>query len=1689
MGLLDGFTPPTTTPAAPLAPSTPPVSTGGLLAGLSTPAAPKLSTSNSQGGYFSAKLDDGSTVGFSDQKDIAGKPFFAYRNPGDNATTTDMTRVATTFDPRQAQTLSRSQLTNGRLPSSVSQPIKQALGGNYSDELDHTISLELSGSNDKSNLRVETGRTTPGGVSSNFDKEENSLARAVVSGKMSLWDAQYKLAEDKHTAGDNNPLPWVDKPTATNALGTFLSSTPKTPAVPSQKPSNGLLEGLEGKLPGANLGAAPAPVSDQTKPSVATIVPKTPPQIAKIADAFKNVFTPNPKLQSAVDKVVAQVSTPTPLIPHTVKADWTDVLNVVPQLIGNLFFEPAVDAFSSLYQTATGQPLKIQVPAFGTDRGNFINSQSSQDFYNAQLDSGASPKKAFWTTAVKTVGDMAVLVPLVRDLSKITALSISPESMVDKEGISLNKETLNDFLSGRKTAEELKLPKEAQDVIADTLKNGTRAEKIKMIQGIDITKVKPSLFGKFLGLGQEEADSLINKLTKIIPPAPEGTEQLPGYRVRPGQAHPIGLSLQEVEPVGFGDEGPKKGSTSEIPNDLKPLAEEAKKYKSAEEFVKAQPTLYHGTNVDFEKFDLSKSGEVQPADWGEGAYFTDNPKQAQSFAKVAGGNKVMERFAPDVKFADGAKLVKDHDFQLALDNGMDTGAAKDYLQSKGYDGVKFKNPQGFTEYVVYNADKIITKSQLTDLYNKAVGNMAQDIETSTTKPEESKTILQAAETKAEKLGTSPEKTTNIEQLFRQLDRTRQSLFAAKANPEAHAKAYGENRIPQYEQKIRDLQQRIEAATSAKENPNDVNIGNEHEEVSPADYMPSTNIPRSEYMEGLQIKVDQLKAARDFLVDELKINPVKKLLKYVSSTTGELPEVTGQSTMKSLTGSGKTVQRSTFGQKGDAIVQEIFGAGETYDKAPTVEMAQAAIDAYRKNQEKVKDLAEQLAQAKTLLAQARLEDKDAKSLSSFLKKASKDFGYEINAAATLNEAKEKGYNEDTTADNGYVLPPKVRGNIQSPEFDWSKWKNPAEFTSVGGKYTANLRMNRDTLERNVEKIAPEAEAKAFNKFLPEAVSENEYNKTKALNEIKQKTRAKMAELGIKQGSVESALVQKIGEGMATLDQAARETKNIKQVQQAAEFFRKEYDNIIAQWNMQREFFGYRPVQKIDDYFRHFRDVSWFTETFGFLKDPGELPTSIASKSEFFRPGKPFTTAEMHRTGHATRYDAIEGFNKYVDSVFNQIYHIDSIQRGRAVIKYLEKTAEALELGGQQLPLQAFKYNLDDYVFSSLAGKQAPLDRAVEKFVGRPMVALIHWLGQRVVLNIIVGNISSAMSHLVSIPLNLATTKKIPYAKGIMNTLTSPLRSDPFTSIDGVESKFLVRRYPEGPINPNFLETAEKFGMFLMDTGDKFKSHMAVSGKFYEGIEKGLTPEEAMKEADNYAGRVIGDYSKGRAPNIFNNKTLKFLAPFQLGLNDSYSVLVHDIPYQNKGEKLKIFGKLLQYAIFAYLMNTYVYKKSRGAGKGIDPIDWGLTLTGLNTEGKDQTVLNRIKLAATDAAGELPFTSIFTGSYPLAQALPKATDIFTSDLAKWKSNAEKFAADFLSPVGGGTQVAKTLQGISDYRAGEVVSGKKTTHVEKSVGNLIKGAVFGPSSLTSQAAANKSNARVIPKRVVPKRVVPKR
>lgn len=167
------------------------------------------------------------------------------------------------------------------------------------------------------------------------------------------------------------------------------------------------------------------------------------------------------------------------------------------------------------------------------------------------------------------------------------------------------------------------------------------------------------------------------------------------------------------------------------------LFSEARKYKTAEEFLKAQSKpLYHGTNTKFEVFNKSKIGSATDEGlFGRGFYFGNT----EAFARVAPKGRlakiVMEVYAPNANLFDINKIKNKSEMAELLNMSKDAlikdsngiirpvrGQVRQFtshLQDLGYDGVIIKRGGDAVETVIFEPSQIKTKSQLTDIWNEA----------------------------------------------------------------------------------------------------------------------------------------------------------------------------------------------------------------------------------------------------------------------------------------------------------------------------------------------------------------------------------------------------------------------------------------------------------------------------------------------------------------------------------------------------------------------------------------------------------------------------------------------------------------------------------------------------------------------------------------------------------------------------------------------------------------------------------------------------------------------------------------------------------------------------------------------------------------------------------------------------------
>ena len=170
--------------------------------------------------------------------------------------------------------------------------------------------------------------------------------------------------------------------------------------------------------------------------------------------------------------------------------------------------------------------------------------------------------------------------------------------------------------------------------------------------------------------------------------------------------------------------GEVPGEAPKIPKDLEPLAEEARKFDTAEEFVEGQgEAVYHGTNAEFDEFRFDKS--APSGDFLRGIYFTNDINRAKQFGKNVKARYVnfnnpfiLEKdiINPDGTVAFAKPLGEQIAERFPEVRGMNYSERTDLLKSKGFDGIEIGDLK-----IAFDDKQIKTKQQLTDFFNQAKG--------------------------------------------------------------------------------------------------------------------------------------------------------------------------------------------------------------------------------------------------------------------------------------------------------------------------------------------------------------------------------------------------------------------------------------------------------------------------------------------------------------------------------------------------------------------------------------------------------------------------------------------------------------------------------------------------------------------------------------------------------------------------------------------------------------------------------------------------------------------------------------------------------------------------------------------------------------------------------------------------------
>ena len=680
-------------------------------------------------------------------------------------------------------------------------------------------------------------------------------------------------------------------------------------------------------------------------------------------------------------------------------------------------------------------------------------------------------------------------------------------------------------------------------------------------------------------------------------------------------------------------------------------------------------------------------------------------------------------------------------------------------------------------------------------------------------------------------------------------------------------------------------------------------------------------------------------------------------------------------------------------------------------------------------------------------------------------------------------------------------------------DTSTWVDK----KMGLQYAVNTeRRNLRDIVRDENGNADIARADAINDALNGQYNRNQAERNRKDNEISKKY------LDSKVNRHESVYANMLGELRHNPETTLTEKdvneyyekhKNqidTKKVDKLIDFVRSDLDYFFETLNTKLREQGMKEIPYRKGYFPHKVEPkqNFIQKLLNWKTQDNEIPTSIAGLTEDFKPVKSYQSFDKQRHTDETDYDLMRLFQNYKNGALDWIYHLEDIQKRRAVENYIRYThseegiqarikqvyanedldADQAQAQIEQILTEA-KNPLNNFVqdFTThtniLAGKKNSLDRTTEQMTNRKIYSVMQNVQNRTSANMVLANVRSALTNFIPITQSWAQVSPLRSLQATKDTIANAIKDDGLIN----KSTFLTNRLREADslYKTNWDKVLDKAGI-MFEIVDNFSSQVIWRSKYNQNLANGMSEAEAIANADQFAENVMAGRSKGNEPTLFNakNPLVKAFTMFQLEVNNQYGYFFKDVPNDLKAEtehwKLNLAKGYTTAFIGAYIYNALL-EQVAGSGAALDPIgiiedllrDLGLFGDDEEEEPKD-VLMNLVE----NVGGELPFvggTLFGGGRIPISSALPygdnglvEGIGDFVTDATEgnWKNIGKELMNPILNvglPVGGG-QLKKTVQGLKMFSDEHPVSGSYTDSgnlrfpVEDTLGNRIQAGIFG-------------------------------
>lgn len=573
-----------------------------------------------------------------------------------------------------------------------------------------------------------------------------------------------------------------------------------------------------------------------------------------------------------------------------------------------------------------------------------------------------------------------------------------------------------------------------------------------------------------------------------------------------------------------------------------------------------------------------------------------------------------------------------------------------------------------------------------------------------------------------------------------------------------------------------------------------------------------------------------------------------------------------------------------------------------------------------------------------------------------------------------------------------------------------------------------------------------------------------------------------------------------EGILNAKYGTTTTKKIKEFDSWA---REQYDSLLDRTNEVLREFGHDEVPKRQNYMTHLQEDS-FWDQIGIGEDlyrdlssgisgeanptnRGQLPGTIAGRTEQFKPTKKYNPFHQVRRGKDSMTDPFKAMDAYGEAALFNIHMTEPAVRARSLEAVFRTAEEVVNKDMLKQVNEDLRKSLKESMQGSrgdlvvafqeyantLAGKSNSFDRVLQDKggVGGRTALRLSRLLQKVASNSsIIGNASVTVAQALNIPNVIGTNGGRAYLRGVGRMINDiGLNGEPKPGSPASKSDFLKVRYTDAQsrINATKMQIVNR-GMskaLFMVQAERAFTEMAWESSYSKALMKGLKGLPAVKEADRVTERLVAGRGIGDQPEIYRSTIGRTFLQYTLEVNAALKNVRND---------MSPLG-VIKYAAAVFAMNYGIEQLTGRAplpdfvGAGIDTVGDFADMKSYD-DGDDKT-------SAYDVLGQKAVKAgrrIASESSKLSPVVSAGANTFLSqDARKALFGEDSDLGRYDGSPAAAQVVSKLIQGF-----GDLVSGDPSKALDKSLaavpyGSQIRKTVGGITTMIEGVARDSSGS----------------